>query len=105
MPVVSEFFSYYTDYFKIKIRLPKDYAKVNTLDGKGNVLIDKGENVEDGYYKQNIEWVKLDKNKTKASLAFDDGEQDKYYYFEFLDINNKTLAEYFIRVQIEVMIN
>lgn len=95
---------YFNDNVKIKIRLPRDYAKINRLDGKGVVDIDKPKEVEDEYLKFNLPWVILNKEKTQASFNTDENENDKYLFFEFLDSNNKVLAQYFVRVQYEVEI-
>ena len=96
--------SYYTDWIKIKIRLPKGYAKVNTLDGKGNVEIDKPKQVEDDYFKMNVEWIKLNKAKTNANLVVDENEEDRYLFFEFSDKDNNSLAQYFVRITYDVTI-
>ena len=96
--------SYFTDFIKIKIRLPKGYSKVNILDGKGAVEIDKAKQVEDGYFKMNVEWVRLDKNKTSANLVLDANEEDRYLFFEFIDKNDNSLAQYFVRLVFDVEI-
>ena len=96
--------SYFTDWVKIKIRLPKGYAKYNILDGKGNVKIDKAKQVEDDYFKFNFEWVRLDKDKTSANLVVDDGETDKYLFYEFCDKDDKVLEHYFVRIVYDVKI-
>ncbi|MBQ8749222.1 MAG: hypothetical protein IJZ29_01965 [Clostridia bacterium] len=96
--------SYFTDFIKIKIRLPKGYVKVNMLDGKGAVEIDKAKQVEDEYFKMNVEWVRLDKNKTSANLVVDENEEDRYLFFEFIDKNDNSLAQYFVRLVFDVEI-
>lgn len=97
--------SYFTDWVKIKIRLPKGYAKINTLNGRGSVDIDKAKYVEDGYYKFNLEWVRLNKNKTGAILATDEMENDKYLFFEFLDSVDNVLSHYFLHIVYDVTIS
>ena len=97
--------AYFTDWVKIKIRLPKGYAKYNILDGKGNVKIDKAKQVEDDYFKFNFEWVRLDKGKENATLAVDEGETDKYLFYEFCDKDNKVLAQYFVHIAYNLKIS
>ena len=96
--------SYFTDWFKIKIRLPKNYMKVNVLDGKGPVLIDKAKQVEDDYFKINLEWVRLNSEKSTANLVVDDGESDRFLFFEFLDKNDVVLSHYFVHIEYNVVI-
>ena len=97
--------SYFTDWFKIKIRLPKNYEKVNILDGKGPVLIDRPKQVEDDYFIANLEWVRLNKDKTVANLVTDEGEDDRFLFYEFLDKNNNVLTHYFVHIEYSVVID
>lgn len=95
---------YFTDWVKVKIRLPKGYAKYNVLDGKGCIKIDKAKQVEDDYFKINLEWVKLNKDKSAPTLVVDEGEKDRYLFYEFCDKNDKVLSHYFVRITYDVKI-
>ena len=98
--------SYYTDWIKIKIKLPSDRAvKIDKLDGNGPTLIDKAQSIEDGYYYEKVEYIIGDGNKENFHVVSDIDEGEDYYmYYGFCDENNEIISEYFVRVQYEVTI-
>lgn len=59
---------YFTDWIKIKVYMPKDAVFVSFGEEQEDIFIDKPKMTEDTYFKKNLEWVKVDKLKTKAEL-------------------------------------
>lgn len=94
---------YYTDWIKLKIKLPNDKAvKINKLDGKGCLPIDKAQSIEDGYYYEKLEYVRGDSNKENYKVVSDlEAGDDNYLYYGFCDENNNTISEYFVHITYE----
>ena len=100
----NETVDYYTDWIKVKVKLPGDSAvKIDKMDGNGPTLIDKAASIEDGYYYEKVEYIIGSQDQTKFDVASDlsDGE-DNYLYYGFCDENNNVLAEYFIHIQYDI---
>lgn len=99
----SEKPDYYTDWIKLKIKLPNDKAvKINKLNGKGCTPIDKAQSIEDGYYYEKIEYIKGDGNKENYKVVSDlDEGEDNYLYYGFCDENNNIISEYFVHITYE----
>ena len=98
----NESVTYYTDYIKIKIKLPERATKLDTLDGDGATTIDTSQSVEDGYYFTKLEWLKVDANKQNYTIAGDSASNDEYYYFAFKDDNNDLVQDYLVHVVFNV---
>jgi len=94
----SETASYYTDWFKLKIKLPQDATKLNKLDGNGPQIIDTVASVSDGFYFENVEWLYGDANAENWTINGNSETNDLYLYYGFTDDSNNVLAEYFVRV-------
>ena len=94
--------TYYTDYIKIKIKLPEGATRLDTLDGDGATAIDTAQSVEDGYYFTKVEWLKVDANKENYTIAGDSQTNDEFYYFAFRDDDNDLIADYLLRVVFDV---
>lgn len=94
----NEEVSYYTDYFKFKIRMPKDATKVNKLDGNGPTVIDMIQSEEDGFYYENIEYIRGDANKSSWAYIGEIDTKDRFLYYGFTNDNNEIITEYFVRV-------
>ncbi len=100
--MVDESVTYYTDYIKLKIKLPENATKIDTLDGDGAVAIDMTESVEDGYYETKLEWLKVDVSKENYTIAGDATTKDEYYYFGFKDDDGDLVKDYFVCILYEV---
>jgi len=94
----NEEVTYYTDYFKLKIRMPKDAKKLNKLDGNGPLPIDMVQSEEDGFYYENIEYIRGDANKSNWAYIGEVQSGDRYLYYGFTNENNEIITEYFVRV-------
>ena len=98
--------SYYTDWIKLKIKLPNDDAvKIDKMDGRGPTPIDKAQSIEDGYYYEKVEYIIGDskQNNFKVTSDIEDGE-DNYLYYGFCDENNNVISEYFVHITYDVNI-
>lgn len=98
----NESATYYTDYIKLKIRLPESATRLDVLDGDGSTPIDTTQSVEDGYYHTLIEWLKVDANKSNYTIAGDANTNDEYYYFAFKDDDNDLVMDYLVHVVFDV---
>lgn len=98
----NESVTYYTDYIKIKIKLPERATKLDTLDGDGATTIDTSQSVEDGYYFTKLEWLKVDANKQNYTIAGDATTNDEYYYFAFKNDDNDLVQDYLVHVVFNV---
>lgn len=98
----NESVTYYTDYIKIKIKLPERATKLDTLDGDGATTIDTSQSVEDGYYFTKLEWLKVDANKHNYTIAGDATTNDEYYYFAFKNDDNDLVQDYLVHVVFNV---
>ena len=101
---LDEDVTYYTDYFKLKIRMPKQATKLNKLDGKGPTLIDMVASSQDGFYFENVEYIIGDNDKSNWTYIGDKETNDRYLYYGFTNDDNEIIAEYFVRVVYDITI-
>lgn len=94
----NEKVTYYTDYFKLKIRMPKDATRLNKLDGNGPIDIDMVQSEDDGFYYENIEYIRGDENKSGWAYIGDVNTGDRYLYYGFTNDKNEIITEYFVRI-------
>lgn len=98
----GEAVSYYTDYFELKILVPKGATQYKTSDGLPARPVAELENVKDGYYVENVQWLLGDANKANWSICGVASTNDGYFYYAFLDDNGDVVKQFFVRVVYDV---
>lgn len=94
---------YYTDFFEMKFLAPEGATKVGYIDGNSQKLdTEIGTLDEDGYYTESVQWLLGNTDKTNWNTCGNADTQDGYFYFKFLNDEDKIVDHFFVKVVYDV---
>ncbi len=94
---------YYTDFFELELLVPEGATKVGFIDGNSLKLDSEIDNVDkDGYYTENVQWLLGTADKSSWSICGNAETNDGYFYYKFLNDENKIIDQFFVCVTYDV---
>lgn len=90
--------NYYTDFFQFKLKINDDATKLEVSDGLPAKPIAEIENVKDGYYVENVQWLLGDANQSNWQICGNATTNDGYFYYGFYNDADEVVAQYFVHV-------
>ena len=94
--------NYYTDFFQLSLLIPEGATQFATSDGLPAKPVSDIENIKDGYVIENVQWLLADANGENWNICGNATTNDGYFYYKFLDDNNKVVDEFFVHVVYDV---